>query len=89
MVECLETDCDNISDGDFLFKDDYFDDCDIDSLVLHYANEEVFSTHFSHFDHHLTAPFNDQHCQGCICQDVIFPSSPNQEIVLEKTGEKI
>ena len=82
MVECLENECESMSDGDFLFKDDYFEDCEIDNLVLHCNYEEVYTN----FEKHILDPVNDNHCQGCICQSIIFPTSCDQEMVPEKTG---
>ena len=80
----LDLECDNISvsDSDFLFKDDYFEDCEIDSLVLQSSHEE----HFSNFEQTPT----DFHCQGCLCQRILFSSSPSpsaSEMPQQKSGK--
>ena len=85
MVECLDNECDNISEGGFLFKDDYFEDCDMNNLILQCNFEEEFTN----FEQHVTDPIDDNHCSGCICQRVIFRSNSDVEIAPQKSGKNV
>ena len=63
MVDTSDQLTDDISQPGFLFRDNYFDDSDIDCLALQSSYHELVA--------------DSGHCLGCLCKGVMFPSSPD------------
>ena len=74
MVDICDQLSDDISQAGFLFRDNYFDDSDIDHLALQCGYHELES--------------DSGHCLGCLCQGVMFPS-PDIETGHQKSGKHL